>query len=405
MENIYISKPGVFCAAGKNIDELWQSVTTKNQKGIKKHKICTGDEFYAARVDDSALKPAEYARYDMKIIRLEEAALNQIAGDIEAAKKRFGAERVAVCAGSCDNGTEFSLAAHRKFLAEGKFPQDYKLEMQGADYVATYISERFELKGPSLAFATACSSSGSAVIKAAELILSGFADAVVTGGVDIASDTALAGFSSLEAISTEITNPFSKNRHGITMGDAAAFFLLSKDSTVFSSDSTTVRLLGFGESADAYHATSPNPDGQGAVCAIKAALERAGLKASQIDYLNLHGTGTKLNDSMESLAVAQVFGSGKKSVPASSTKPVTGHTLGAAAALELSICYKTLIENFDENCNNILLPLQIWDGRKDPELAELNFADKNGTASGKIKTCMSNSFAFGGANVSLIIGF
>ncbi len=407
--DLYLSKPGVMSCAGNNIDELWKSVTGGNQRGIKKVTACNGEEYWAARIDEAGLKPSG-GRYDMKIIRIENAVLEQIKDDIEAAVSKYGAERVAVCVGSCDNGTEFSLAGHRKYFAEEKFPADYSLEIQGADYVATFVAERFGLKGPVNTFSTACSSSAGAIIKAAEMIMGGIVDAAVVGGIDIASDTTLIGFSALEAVSSEITNPFSKNRHGITLGDGAAFFVLTREPVVecprsgcIETTSTTVRLLGWGESADAYHMTSPDPSGAGAEKAIRRALENSGVPAENVGYINLHGTGTKFNDSMESIAVDKVFGSEKIKVPVSTTKPVTGHTLGAAAALEAAICWKALVENNGKN--NITLPAQVWDGERDEELPEINIVDsKSEAVKGDLKICLSNSFAFGGANACLVLG-
>ncbi len=239
--DLYLSKPGVMSCAGNNIDELWQSVTGGNQRGIKKVTACNGEEYFAARIDDAVLKPST-SRYEMKIMRIENAALEQIKDDVEAVVSKYGAERVAVCVGSCDNGTEFSLAGHRKYFAEEKFPADYSLEIQGADYVATFVAEKFGLRGPVNTFSTACSSSAGAIIKAAEMIKGGIVDAAVVGGIDIASDTTLIGFSALEAVSSEITNPFSKNRHGITLGDGAAFFVLTKDAPVVEPVETTAAL-------------------------------------------------------------------------------------------------------------------------------------------------------------------
>ena len=442
--NLYLSKPGVMSCAGTCIEELWDSVISGNQNGIKRVKACNDEEFFAARIDDKKLKPSS-ARYDMRIMQIEEAALEQIADEICAAKKKYGDERIAVCVGSCDNGTEFSIAGHRKYFAEGTFPADYNLEIQGADYVSTFVAEKFGLRGPCATFSTACSSSAGAIIKGAELILAGLADAAVVGGIDIASDTTLIGFNSLEAVSSEITNPFSKNRHGITLGDGAAFFVLSREndkepakngigtgaavsaaadenaslpgtgvSSVSFSGGTreSVRLLGWGESADAYHMTSPDPSGAGAEKAIRRAMERAGVRAEDVGYINMHGTGTKFNDSMEAKAIDAVFG--EKKVPVSTTKAITGHTLGAAAALEAAICWKALVENNKENKDNkVKLPVQVWDGEKDPELPVLNIIDKNNAGAansadgmdGKnLKFCLSNSFAFGGANACLVLG-
>ena len=411
---IYLSKPGVMSCAGNNIEELWQAVTEGNQKGIKKYKACNGEEYFAARIDDKGLKPSG-ARYDMKVMRIENAALNQIAEEVAAVKERYGADRVAVCVGSCDNGTEFSVAAHRRFFTEGEFPADYNLEIQGADYAATFVAEKFGITGPANCFSTACSSSAGAIIKAAEMIKAGLADAVVAGGIDIASDTTLVGFGALEAVSSEITNPFSRNRHGITLGDGAAFFVLTREPIPGITDLSpsgltrrSIRLLGWGESADAYHMTSPDPSGAGAEKAIRRALESAGLATSDVGYINLHGTGTKFNDSMEAKAVAAIFGEvdGQTvKVPVSTTKPVTGHTLGASAALEAAICWKALMENQEKNAN-IKLPLQLWDGQRDEELPVLNIVDKksDGGSKGPLKVCLSNSFAFGGANACLALG-
>ncbi|MCR4734180.1 MAG: 3-oxoacyl-ACP synthase [Treponema sp.] len=417
--NLYLSKPGVMSCAGKTIDELWHSVISGNQSGINSVKACNGQDFFAARIKDTDLKPSS-ARYDMKIMRIEEAALDQIADEIEAVKKIYGSERIAVCVGSCDNGTEFSVAGHRKYLAEGKFPSDYNLEIQGADYVSTFVAEKFNLSGPCATYSTACSSSAGAIIKGAELILAGLADAAVVGGIDIASDTTLIGFNSLEAVSSQITNPFSQNRHGITLGDGAAFFVLTREPLSLSQNPLSlsgltrqsIRLLGWGESADAYHMTSPDPSGAGAEKAIRRAMESAGVRVEDVDYINMHGTGTKFNDSMEAKAISAVFG--EKKVAVSTTKAITGHTLGAAAALEAAICWKALVENNKENKDNkIKLPVQVWDGQKDPELPVLNIIDKNNDASeagsdglegSRVKVCLSNSFAFGGANACLVIG-
>ena len=396
---VYLSKPGVVCAAGSSVDELWRSCASGDRSGIKKVRSLSGKEFFAGRADDKALHETA-ARFDMRCIRLEDAALVQIEREILGALSAYGPSRGAVCVGSCDNGTELSLPAHAAFIADGAFPRGYTLEEQGADYAATYVSEKYGIRGPSLAFSTACSSSAGAIIKAAELLKSGLADAVIAGGVDVVSDTVLLGFDSLEAVSPEITNPLSANRKGITLGEGAAFFVMTRD---VPKDGAPVRLLGWGESADAYHMTSPDPSGAGAARAMKAALVRAELMPGQIDYINLHGTGTKFNDAMEAKAVAEVFSDYKVSV--GSTKPLTGHTLGAAGALEAAICYTALIQNAGKTEGDIVLPKHVWDGDYDPDLPLLNIAGAAGAEyKGRVKICMSNSFAFGGANASLVLG-
>ena len=412
MSNVYLSKPGLICAAGSSPESFWNSAVNGNQSGIKKTVTHFGKkEFYKGQVDCTLLKKTD-ARYDMHIIRMEDFVLNQISVAVKKAVELFGKERVGVCAGTCDNGSECSVNGHEVFFKDGAFDSSYELEMQSAHYPATFIKEKFNLEDPCLAFATACSSSATAIIKAAQLIKSGICDAVIAGGVDVASDTVLLGFDSLEAVSHELTNPFSKNRSGITMGEAAAFFVLSKEPL----DEEKILLKGYGESSDAYHMTSPDPSGKGAAKAMSLALENAALSPEQIDYVNLHGTGTKHNDSMEAAAVDKVFGSYK--VPCSTTKPLTGHTLGAAAALELSLCYEAIVQNKKNKARE--LPVQVWDGERDEASAELNFCDKKNPrgiccargacsldvadAPGEIHFCMSNSFAFGGSNACLIIG-
>ena len=386
---IYLSKPGIMSSAGTNLDELYASFVSGDQSGIKRYETFSGSTFFAARIDENTLAPST-GRFDMKIIRIEEAALKQIENIIEKAKAKYGEKRIAVCVGSCDNGTEFSIAGHKKYFENGAFPEDYTIEMQGADYVSSFIAEKYGLTGPVCTFSTACSSSAGALIKAAELIKSGICDAAIAGGIDIASDTTLVGFASLEAVSENITNPFSKNRSGITLGDGAAFFVLSKEP--LDESVPEICLLGYGESCDAHHMTSPDPSGTGAKKAIEKALLSAKIKPEKVDYINLHGTGTKFNDSMEAKAVDAVFGTYK--VPCSTTKPITGHTLGAAGALELAICFAAITNN--------LLPPQIWDGVFDEEMPELNFVNKNNNLH-QVKICLSNSFAFGGANACLVI--
>lgn len=413
-ETLFLSEPGIACAAGNNAADFWRSLTTGSQDGLVKVKTHSGREFYAAKIREGALKKTS-ARYDMRAIQIEDAALEQIAPAVQAAKQKYGASRIAICVGCCDNGSDFSVAGHREYFEKGAFPKNYSLEIQGADYPATYIKEKFGLAGPAYVFATACSSSGSAMIKAAQLIQAGIVDAAICGGVDVASDTVLLGFDSLEAVSENKTNPFSAARSGITLGEGAAFFLLSKDKDLAragcggSTDSglannCPVALLGWGESADASHMTAPLADGSGAFCAMNEALAFAGLDASKIDYVNLHGTGTRLNDSMEAKAVAQVFGSLAAAVPASSTKPMTGHTLGASSAVELAACWLSIVNNEKKSSAEIKLPLHVYDGNYDPELPRLNLIGPETKFNKRINVCMSNSFGFGGCNVSLIIG-
>ena len=394
--SVYVSKPAVMCALASNAEQLWQKITSPSQDALTRVTAPAGNTLYAARIKAEDCPPAS-CRIDMHLSRMQSASLNQIADVIEDAKNQFGKERIAVCVGSCDNVSERSVSAWRTYLNDGAFPKDYTLEMQSADYVASLVAEQCGITGPALAFSTACSSSACALIKASQLIRSGLCDAVIAGGVDIASDTTLSGFGSLEALAAKKTNPFSKNREGITLGDAAVFFVLSRTPL---KNSEPVVLSGYGESADAYHMTSPDPSGKGAACAMKKALEQAQLSSQDISYINLHGTGTVFNDAMEAKAVDEVFD--HRPVACSSTKSLTGHTLGAAAALEAAVCYETLVHN--RNTEDAVFPAQVWDAVTDPALPPLAIVDAlhPQTTKNRVRHVMSNSFAFGGSNASLI---
>lgn len=397
MSGVFLSRAGVVFSGGSGVDALWKACAEGSVSGARKVAAVSGKEFLAG-IYDGDFPRDESARIDSRLARMEGAALAQIEKTIEAALSRYGASRVAVCVGSCDNGAELSLAAHEEFSRSSSFPAGYSLEAQGADYPATFISEKYGIEGPSAAFSAACSSSAQAIVKAAQMIRSGVVDAAVAGGVDAASDVALLGFDSLEALSGAIADPFSANRRGITLGEGAAFFALSRDPI-----DGDVKILGHGESADACHVTSPDPSGGGAARAMRAALESAGLSPGCIDYVNLHGTGTRLNDSMEAAAMREVFG--EDCPVCGSTKPVTGHTLGAAGALECAICRETVERNKGRSGAAVVFPAHAWDGVFDDSIPRLNFASRGAPPEGaRAKVCMTNSFAFGGANESIIIG-
>ena len=390
----YLSSPAVVCGAGVTEVDFFKAITRGSQNGLCRVQ-CGKDEngadqfFWAGQIPSGTLRPTN-DKYDSRFLQILDYALTRLkdGGSVQKAIDLYGADKVGVCLGQCDNGSERSLEGHRALWNDGAFPAGYDLAAQSADYPATYTSRFFGVRGVSLSFATACSSSATALVKARELIAGGVCDAVIAGGADIASPTTLLGFNSLDAISPEKTNPFSKNRAGITLGEGAAFFVVSKDNL----DGSGIVLSGAGESSDASHMTAPLADGSGAAFAMRAALKDAGLSAGDIDYINLHGTGTKLNDSMEAKAVASVFGGQK--IPCSSIKPMTGHTLGAAGALELAACFFAIKQQ--------RLPLHVWDGVPDNEFPHLTFVTEAAPKT-EICRCMSNSFAFGGCNVSLII--
>ena len=217
---------------------------------------------------------------------------------------------------------------------------------------------------------------------------------MICGGADTLSPLTINGFASLEVLSDGIANPFSARRNGINIGEAAAAFVITRDADF----GGAMQLLGYGASSDAYHMSSPRPDGLGAAQAFQAALDHARLSPQDIGWINLHGTGTRHNDSMESRAVAQVFGS---RTPCTSTKPSTGHTLGAAGALEAAFAWGVASRETNPQGK---LPPQLWDGTPDPELPAIALTDENSVWQNERRIAASSSFAFGGSNTVLIIG-
>lgn len=324
--------------------------------------------------------------------RLLLAAAEEIGAEITAAIARHGAARIGVVLGTSTSGIHEAGQGIAAQLQDGQFPPDYHYGQQELAAPAAFLAAHLSLGGPAYAISTACTSSARALLAARRLLRLGICDAVLCGGVDSLCALTLNGFGALEAVSGERCNPFSANRRGINIGEASALFLMSREPA-------PLALLGAGASSDAYHISAPQPEGLGAIAAMRAALADAGLQPDEIAYLNLHGTATAHNDAMESLATAAVF---PESVPCSSSKPLTGHTLGAAGALEAAFCWLSLDAAY--NPQRRLIP-HVWDGCADPQLPRLPLTDAAARlpADGPLRL-MSNSFAFGGSNVSLILG-
>ncbi|GHV82701.1 beta-ketoacyl-[acyl-carrier-protein] synthase II [Spirochaetia bacterium] len=406
---IYLYPPGLVCCAGGTRGSFFQAALDGYKEGLTIDTDCAGlknGKKYPVGLVHTENLPTLHGIYDTRLLRITDAALEQIKDDVEYAKSKYGADRIACCIGTCNNGTEWSEPAHEEYFKKGHFPKSYDLSMQNPGTFGCWAAKKFGITGQVLTITNACASSAAAIVKAAQLIKAGFADAVIAGGADIAANTIIAGFDSLKALSPEQCNPFSRNRKGINLGEAAAFFLLCKDPP---QNSPPIKLLGYGESSDGYHITAPRPDGSGSAQAMRTALKNASLMPEHIAYINLHGTGTEQNDAMEARAVAEVFGSGTdgtdrtngKRLPlVSSTKPVTGHTLGAAGSIELALCWCSL---YNQKNGETAVPMHCWDALFDETLPSLSFAPPAATVKKPI-VMMSNSFAFGGCNVSLIVG-
>lgn len=321
-------------------------------------------------------------------------ALAQIEPHIHATKQQFGAERIAVIMGTSVSGADENLPLFQQLVATGEvgdavFQQQIQLHSDPADFV----KQAYDLQGVAYGVSTACTSGARALMSAARLLNLGVCDAVICGGVDTLSRLTINGFAALEVLSDGIANPFSRHRNGINIGEAAATFIVSREPL-----GEHLALLGYGASSDAYHMSSPQPDGVGAAAAFQAALNHAKVSAEQIGWINLHGTGTRHNDQMESRAVAQIFG---LHTPATSTKPLTGHTLGAAGALEAALLWGIVSRQHNPHGK---LPAQLWDGERDPDLPDIALTHPNIHWQDGRRIGASSSFAFGGNNAVLIIG-
>ena len=343
-----------------------------------------------AGVDATAL-PAALAEFECRNNRLAWLALSQD-GFIDAVARSsacYGHARVGVFLGTSTSGIlDSELAYRRRDPLSGALPADFRYRGAHNTFsLAAFVQRALGLAGPAAVISSACSSSAKVFASAQRAIATGVVDAAVVGGVDSLCLTTLYGFHSLQLVSPTPCRPFDAARDGISIGEAAAFALLEPSTP--SLDAQAVLLLGSGESSDAYHMSSPPPDGRGARAAMLAALTAAALEAQDIQYINFHGTATPSNDAAEAQAVASVFGS---AVPGSSTKGATGHTLGAAGALEAIICTLALRDG--------LMPGGVGIRQVDPALPVHYLTENRGTPLTRV---LSNSFGFGGSNCSLIL--
>jgi 3-oxoacyl-[acyl-carrier-protein] synthase-1 len=336
--------------------------------------------------------PASLQDHDCRNNRLAALALEQddFSTAVGRAVQRYGAGRVGVFLGTSTSGVyETELAYRRRDPASGALPADFHyIGAHNSFSLADFTRRLLGLAGPAAVVCTACSSSAKVFANAQRLLATGIVDAALVGGVDSLCLTTLYGFHSLQLTSTQPCRPFDAARDGISIGEAAAFALLTRVPP--ETDSDALLLLGVGESSDAHHMSSPHPEGAGARSAMQQALSQAALSADDIDYINLHGTGTVSNDAAESRAVNALF---NPRTHVSSTKGATGHTLGAAGALEAVICALAL--------RHQLLPGGVNIARVDPVL-QADYVLASGP--GRVRRVLSNSFGFGGANCALVFG-
>jgi 3-oxoacyl-[acyl-carrier-protein] synthase-1 len=341
---------------------------------------------------EDAAPPAALAAFDCRNNRLAELALRSdgFAAAVARAAERHGAERVAVVVGTSTAGIEETERAYaRRNPDGGALPADFDYaNTHDLQALPRYLQARLGLRGPAIVVSTACTSAARAMMEAAALIAAGVADAAVAGGVDSLCRLTLRGFASLELLSRGPCRPCAGDRDGIVIGEAAGLMLLERREAA---PKDVLLLLGAGASSDGHHMSSPHPEGLGAVGAMRAALSAAGLGTAGIDYVNLHGTGTRANDAMEDRAVHHLFGG---AVPCSSTKGWTGHTLGASGAVEAVIAAICVEDGLVPGCLNVEAP--------DQDFRAQVAAGRNRAA--PVRRVLSNSFGFGGSNCALVIG-
>ena len=374
-------------AVGQNALELQHALTHTENTLSQRDDLIAGRTLWVGAATHRLMQdlPDALSRADSRNLRFALTALAHIETQIRAYTAQFPKQRLAVILGTSTSGI-----ADNEPVLKAQFQQPVPLSVahqkQEMGSLAQALQQYLGWEGPAYTISTACSSAAKAMAAGQRLLNANLADAVLVGGVDTLCKLTLNGFDSLESLSSGICQPCGANRDGINIGEAAGLFLLSKAPA-------PVMLLSSGESMDAWHISAPHPEGKGAAEAMQKALDAAQLQASDIDYLNLHGTSTPQNDAMEIRAVQTVFSDA--AVALSSTKHKTGHCLGAAGAIEAFICQQVLLDQS-------WLPLH-HTGELDDALAGKNYVFTP-YLNTPIRYAMSNSFAFGGSNISLIFG-
>jgi len=384
----FLEEPAIVCALGSDPATVRENLYAGRSPGMRwTEDFSPGRSILLGTARVPAAEPELALRHRSRNNQLLHAALAALRPRLDPVLAAVAPHRFAVVLGTSTSGmaeTEAAVAAH---AARGALPSGFHLGQQELGSPALYVAEELGVTGPAFTVSTACSSSAKAIASGARLLAGGLADAALVGGVDTLCRFTVAGFAALEAMSSARCNPFSRNRDGINIGEGAALFLMQREPG-------PVRLTGWGDASDGYHVSAPDPHGSGARLAMQAALRRAGGRiGARLGYINLHGTGTRQNDAMESRVVHDLL----NGIPASSTKPLTGHALGAAGAIEAALCWLVLTDPAGR------LPPHLYDGDPDPELPVLNLVAPGGRLAAAPAAVMTTSFAFGGSNVALVL--
>lgn len=380
---IYIAATGMLNALGNDSQQIAAHLKQGKAPGMQRCQgwLSSGRACWLGRVEGALPPiPAALRAHNTRNNQLLLAALAQIRPALDAAITRYGASRVAIVLGTSTSGVDEGDEQIR-----GSQP-DYHYQMQELGDPSRFLAHYLRLDGPAYTISTACSSSARAIISGERLIAAGLADVALVGGADSLSRMPINGFDSLASLSERRCAPFSRDRDGISIGEGAALMLLTREPQ-------PLALLGAGESSDAWHMSAPHPEGEGAERAMRMALQRASLQPAQIGYINLHGTATPLNDQMEAGMIQRLF---SNRVPCSSTKHLTGHTLGAAGICEAALSTLILQENLP-------LPAQDFsEAAQDETLPDFGLLLRPQALQRPV--IASNSFAFGGNNTCLILG-
>ena len=375
-------------ATGRGAAALREAIAAR-RSGLRRNDFAGAAlATWIGRVDglEEAALPAEFADFECRNNRLAWLALQHdgVAERVRALRERHGAARVAIVVGTSTSSIGATEEAYQRLDAQQQFPPDLRRpQVHTVHSLGAFLQAATGLRGPCVTLATACSSSAKVFAQAARLIHAGVVDAALVGGVDTLCGSVLYGFNSLGLVSAEPCRPFDVARNGLSLGEAGGFAVLERDGD-------GPWLLGYGESSDAHHMSSPHPEGLGARLAMQAALERAALSPNVVDYINLHGTATPKNDEIEAGAIAALF---PATTSASSTKAYTGHTLGAAGIVESVIAMDTLLTGLVPGSLNCDVP----DPACGPQLQREN-------ARRGVRIAVNNSFGFGGNNCSLVFG-
>ena len=360
---LYLSDVGIVNALGAGKAEVLRGLLAADHSGMTPFAgLLTRRSTVVGEVRAPlAPLPPSLAKFECRNNRLLKAALDQLAASVARTADSVGAHRIAVVIGTSTSGIAEGEDAIEALQRDGRMPAKFHYRQQEIGMAAEFAARYLGLTGPRYTISTACSSSANAFSSAARLLAADRCDAAVVGGADSLCRLTLNGFDALESLSPELCNPFSRNRKGLNIGEGACVFLVTRTPSA-------VRLCGVGASSDGHHMSAPDPDGRGAETAIRAALAQAGLQPADVGYVNLHGTATLKNDEMESRVVARVFGA---ATPCGSTKSLIGHTLGAAGAQELGLCWLLL-----DGERGRRLPPHLWDGVRDPQLPEIDLVDR-----------------------------